>query len=253
MSMTVVIPSRSLTGLLRQCLSSLEDAASFAGIDRMRVVVVDNASPVPYRRSDLTTDLDLELVRFDAPRSFSRASNAGAVAGGDCDRVLYLNNDVLLHRRALLDLCSTADTYGAGVTGARLVYPDDTIQHCGVLFDGGDRGPYHHLHWVPSHLVPRRPRVLQAVTGACFLVDRPLVDRLGGFDEQFPFAYEDIDFCLRARQTGATIVCAQGVDSIHLQGSSRDERAYALERQSRALFFARWRGRFNIDGSVDDR
>lgn len=253
MSLTVVIPSRALTGLLRQCLSSLQDAAVFAGIDGMRVVVVDNASPVPYRRAELTTDLDLELLRFDTPRSFSRACNAGARLGDGAAPLLFLNNDVLLHRRALLDLCSTAQTYRAGVCGARLVYPDDTIQHCGVLFDSGERGPYHHLHWVPSHLVPRRPRVLQAVTGACFLVERPLFDQLGGFDEQFPFAYEDIDFCLRARQAGATIVCAQAVDSIHLQGSSRDERAYALERQSRALFFARWRGRFNIDGSADDR
>lgn len=253
MSLTVVIPSRALTGLLRQCLSSLEDATAFAAIEGLRVVVVDNASPVPYRRAELTTDLGLELLRFDTPRSFSHACNAGARFGDEAVPLLFLNNDVLLHRRALLDLFTTAQCYRASVTGARLVYPDDTIQHCGVLFDSGERGPYHHLHRVPSHLVPRRPRVLQAVTGACFLVDRELFDRLDGFDEQFPFAYEDIDFCLRASQAGATVVCAQAVDSIHLQGSSRDERAYALERQSRVMFFARWRGRFNIDGSVEDR
>ncbi|MFM8846475.1 MAG: glycosyltransferase family 2 protein, partial [Actinomycetota bacterium] len=140
MSLTVVIPSRALTGLLRQCLSSLEDAAAFAAIEGLQVVVVDNATPVPYRRAELTTDLDLKLLRFDTPRSFSRACNAGARVGDEAAPLLFLNNDVLLHRRALVDLFATAQSYRATVSGARLVYPDDTIQHCGVLFDSGDRG-----------------------------------------------------------------------------------------------------------------
>lgn len=251
MSLTVVIPSCALTGLLRQCLSSLEASAAAAGIERLRVVVVDNASPVPYRPDDLASAADLHIVRLDEPASFARASNLGA-GGDESADLLFLNNDVLLHRDTLGDMFRVRAAHSAAICGTRLLYPDDSIQHCGVLFDDGDRGPYHHRHLEPSHLVPRETRVLQAVTGACMLIERRLFTDLGGFDEQFPFAYEDIDFCLRARQRGVTVVCAQGTDSIHLQGSSRTERAFALERQAKVLFFARWRGRFCVDGSVDD-
>lgn len=251
MNLTVVIPSCGLDGLLRQCLSCLEAAAAAAGVGRLHVVIVDNASPIPYRSSDLAASCNVELVRLDVPTSFARASNLGAARGFDATDVLFLNNDVLLHREALGDMLSVRSVHSADICGARLVYPDGTIQHCGVLFDSGERGPYHHRHRERSDLVPRDIRGLQSVTGACLLVGRSLFDSLGGFDEQFPFAYEDVDFCLRARQLGATIVCAQGVDSIHLQGQSRDERAYVLERQAKILFFARWGGRFSIDGSVE--
>lgn len=252
MTLSVVIPSCGLDGLLRQCLSCLEASAAAAGIEQLHVVVVDNASPVPYRPDDLGSSCDLEIVRFDVPTSFARACNIGASRRADASELLFLNNDVLLHRGALGDMNAAKSTHCAHICGARLVYPDGTIQHCGVLFDGGDRGPYHHRHRDRTDLVPRQTRRLQSVTGACLLVDRRLFDRLGGFDEQFPFAYEDVDFCLRAGQLGATIVCAQGVDSIHLQGSSRDERAFALERLGKTLFFARWRGRFSVDGSTED-
>lgn len=251
MKLTAVIPSVGLEPMLRQCLWSLAASVTRAGITDARVVVVDNASPIPYEAGRLGCDLPVDVVRFDVPRSFSRACNAGAdrAEGG---HVLFLNNDVLLHPLALTDVLAAREQLGADICGARLVYPDATIQHCGVLFDGGERGPYHVMHRRPSHLVPRRHRTFQSVTAAFHLTDASLFRRLGGFDEAFPFAYEDVDLCLRAGQIGAIVACAQGVDSLHFQGSSRTERAYALERVSRELFFARWRGRFTVDGSEED-
>lgn len=251
MNLTAIIPSVGLEPLLRQCLSCLAVSAERAGVASVRAIVVDNASLLPYDLHRLGSDLSVEIVRFDRPRSFAQACNQGAarVAGGD---VLFLNNDVLLNPRALTDVLSARDELGADITGARLVYPDGTIQHCGVLFDGGERGPYHVWHRQSSDLVARGHRRFQSVTGAFLLMENALFTRLGGFDERYPFAYEDVDFCLRAGGLGAVIACAQGVDSLHFQGSSRTERAYALERVSRELFFARWRGRFTIDGTEDD-
>lgn len=251
MSLTVVIPSVGLQPMLRQCLWSLSTSTARAGISDVRVIVVDNASRVPYRPVDLECDLAVEVVRFDAPRSFSLACNEGA-ARADAGDLLFLNNDVLLHPLALIDVLATRNETRADICGARLVYPDGTIQHCGVLFDAGERGPYHVMHRQHSDLVSRRPRRFQSVTGAFHLMDSELFRALGGFDETFPFAYEDVDLCLRAGQSGAIVACAQGVDSLHFQGSSRTEHAYALERVSRELFFARWRGRFTIDGTEED-
>jgi GT2 family glycosyltransferase len=238
---------------LRQCLWSLAASATGAGIGDLRIVVVDNASPTPYDTDRLANDTPVRLVRFDTPRSFAAACNHGAALAEDGDDLLVLNNDVFLHPAAIRDALAARDQTGADICGARLVYPDDTIQHCGVLFDGGNRGPYHWQHRRPTDLVARRHRRFQSVTGAFHLMTAALFRRLDGFDEAYPFAYEDVDLCLRAGQMGCIVACAQGVDSIHLQGSSRDARATALERLSREIFFARWRGRFSVDGSEDDR
>ena len=93
-------------------------------------------------------------------------------------------------------------TSQVGICGARMVFPDGTLQHAGVVFGSGKQGPYHLLRTRPSHLMPRVDREFQAVTGACMLVKDELWRKLGGLDEDYPFGLEDIDFCLRARAGG---------------------------------------------------
>lgn len=248
MRLAVVIPSKGLEPLLRQCLTSLRIAAERSqGID-LEVVLVDNASELPYDDRVIPEGIDCSISRVDVPLSFSAACNLGASRAGDVDRILFLNNDVLCHEDVIRDTWAVADSTGAAIVGTRLVYPDGRIQHCGVLFDDGERGPYHARHGVRSELVPRTARSFQAVTGAYMLVDAAAFEDLGGFDEIYPFAYEDVDLCLRAGQRGLRVACAQGTDSIHLQGSSRTPEAFDRDREARRIFHARWRGRYTIDG-----
>lgn len=243
---TTVIPSRGLEALLSVCLERLAAALDTVGGAGHRVVVFDNASPVPYREVDFS--VPVELVRADTHHSYAAACNAGA-AHAPNDRLLFLNNDVLLQRQTLARMLSTSGDERGGICGTRLVFPDGGIQHCGVVFGPGQRGPYHDHRGQPSGLVPRATRHLQAVTGACMLVRRECFEQLGGFDEGYPFGLEDIDLCLRARQAGWKVICDQSTDSLHFE-SMTDGRV-ELDVPSRRRFMERWQGRYGIDGEPE--
>jgi GT2 family glycosyltransferase len=245
--LTIVIPSFGLTALLRACLVHLQTSLHAAGVDRHNIVVVDNGSNVPYTSEQLSCE-HLTLVRLDKRSSFSRACNAGA--DSTSRRYLFLNNDVLLHSNAIRDMLLLAGRPNVGICGARLVFPDDTIQHCGVRFHPERRGAYHQYYGWPTAGVSRAVRDFQAVTGAVLLIDGRLFEKLGGFDEGFPFGFEDTDICLRARQTGAIITCSQAVDSIHFESTSgKDPSRYD---GSRKVFFERWSNRISIDGTISE-
>lgn len=252
MKLAVIIPSRDMEPLLRLCLAALARAAAKVDDVEMRVVVVDHSSEIPYGDRFLRDELDIEVVRLDLAGSFARACNTGASRADDADLLLFLNNDVACQEDVLADVLEVRRTTSASIVGTRLVYPDGTIQHCGILFDGGDRGPYHTSHRVRSDLVARAPRRFQAVTGAFLMIDADLFRSMDGFDETYPFAYEDVDLCLRAGQRGHLIACAQGTDSVHFQGSSRTPLALEREREACRVFRARWNGRVTIDGWSDE-
>lgn len=245
MELTVVIPSVGLAALLRTCVAHVQTALAGAGQMAASIVVVDNGSEPPYRAEALGADA--ALIRFDIPHSFAAACNEAA-RRHPANRFLFLNNDVLMESGTLAEMLSLLDANGPGICGARLVLADDTIQHCGVRFDAGPRGPFHIHHGRASALVSRSPARFQAVTGAAMLIDGVVFDRLGGFDEAYPFGYEDVDLCLRAGQLGVPILCAQSHDSLHFESmSNRNPRRHA---RSRRLFFERWKGRFTIDGNA---
>jgi GT2 family glycosyltransferase len=212
---------------------------------RHRIVVVDDASPHPYRR-DALGEPPPELLRLDVHRSFAHANNLAARLFPN-ELYLLLNNDVLLADDALARATALlARVPDAGICGSRLVFPDASIQHRGVVFGSGARGPYHLDRGRAGHLVPRASREWQAVTGACMLVRATAWQQLGGLDETYPFGLEDVDLCLRARARGWRVVCCEDTDSLHFE-SMTDGRV-ALDVPSRKLFAARWEGRYAIDG-----
>ena len=244
MELNVVIPSYGLNALLRTCLVMLDEAIRQAGVEDFHVVVVDNGSAVPYRASEFECRR-LDVVRLDRRTSFSRACNVGA-AWRPASFLLFLNNDVLLHRFAVQDMMALSADAGIGVCGARLVYPDDRIQHCGVRLFGNEEGPHHEFHGWPTTSVSRAVRRFQAVTGAALLVRGDAFRALGGFDEIYPFGFEDTDLCLRIRQLGLSVTCSQAVDSIHFESTTN--KLPFRHMPSREIFFRRWDGRYVIDG-----
>lgn len=243
MDLTIVIPSFGLAALLRACIVHASVALQRAGLAQVCIAVVDNGGLEPYEANRFEGP-GLAFVRLDRRSSFSRACNAGAAARVS-QRFLFLNNDVLLHPDAIGEMLILSSGRNIGVCGARLVYPDDRIQHCGVRFHADLRGPHHEFHGLPTKTVSRAVRPFQAVTGAALLIDGALFARLGGFDEAFPFGFEDVDLCLRARLEGVEITCSQGVDSLHFESTSnRDPRRLDA---SRTVFFDRWAGRYTAD------
>ncbi len=240
----IVMLAKGMHSMTQTSVTALEKSLSYAGLlNSSKLVLVDNSSPDPYRLENLITNLSISIVRLDRSHSFSAASNWGASKLRDSDMLLFLNNDVFLHPRAIESMIQDKGRLGAEICGIRLVYPNGKIQHMGVGFSPTMANPHHLNHFEPSILQPRLSGYCQAITGAVMLIDSELFWELQGFDEIFSFCYEDTDFCLRARAIGKKVICSQTVDSIHLEGQTRDETSMRYQNLSSEMFLARWGGR----------
>ena len=234
---TVVIPTKNRADLLRTCLDSLARTVP-PGVTR--VVVVDDNSDDPEALAYLATlpdrtDLPCEVLR--APKTpdgfnYSRLVNLGTKRA-NTPLVLHLNNDVAaLTPGWLEDMAGWLSVPGVGVVGAKLLYPDGTLNHAGISLSREDglahalfeREPAEELGYL---FLPHAARNVAAVTGACLLTRTELYWQLNGFDEEnLPVAYNDVDFCLRAAAAGfRTVFTPQAV--LRHVGSATRGKAYA--------------------------
>jgi GT2 family glycosyltransferase len=201
---SIVIPVFNRADLTEQCLQHLAEATTGATYE---VIVVDNAST--DRTAELLASLsgDVQIVRNTENLGFAVACNQGARAARG-RYVVFLNNDTIPLPGWLEPLVKELDENPAiAVVGSKLLYADGRVQHAGVVFLRETPAPCHLFSGAPGD-TPRvnRRRELNAVTGACMAVRAPLFQALGGFDEGFRNGFEDVDFCLRVRQQGHTIV-----------------------------------------------
>ncbi len=168
---------------------------------------------------------DCRVVRYQGPFNFSAINNFGRrKAKGEY--LLLLNNDVeILSHDWLGELLAEASQPGVAASGAMLYYPDDTIQHAGVITGlGGYAGHSHKYHRRGSSGYLYRLATVQdysAVTAACLLVRAQVYDQLGGLDEKFTVAFNDVDFCLRIREAGWRIVWTPYAELYHYESKSR--------------------------------
>lgn len=245
-SVSIVIPVYNRVDLTVQCLEAIAQTTS----GDFEVVVVDDASTDGTAEVLAQFGSALTVVRHDENQGFARACNDGARAARG-DLLVFLNNDTL-PRPGWLDALLTAAEAApdVGAVGARLLYPDGTIQHAGIGFTP-DFEPFHLHQGVPADApAVTEDRDCEAVTGACLLVPRAVYDEIGGFDEGYRMYFEDVDLCLRIRATGRRVRYAAGSVVVHLERASSPTfaQAYAKNRVSRERFRARWVT--PIDGSA---
>jgi GT2 family glycosyltransferase/Flp pilus assembly protein TadD len=237
-TVSIVIPVFNRADLTHRCLEAL--AVSSRGC--FEVIVVDNGSTDETPELLASFGTGLTVIRNAANDGFARACNAGARRARGT-YVVFLNNDTVPQPGWLTALVAVAEADpDVGVVGARLLYPDGTVQHAGIGFTP-DFEPVH-LHQGARGDAPAvvQDRDCEAVTGACLLLPRRFFLALGGFDEGYRMYFEDIDLCLRARSAGRRVRYAAGSVLIHLErGSSGNfAAAFALNRESRERFRARW-------------
>ena len=245
-SITTVIPTLGMAPLLGLCVEHLRAALrSDGGNPGDRIVVMDNATPDALSRDDFPGD-DIVWIRFDAHHSFSSCCNSGMNRAPN-PLYLMLNNDVVLHRDAVSVMADCLVRHpSVGIVGSRLVFPSGHIQHGGIRFGNTDFLLYHEHRTLPTNSVPRSTAHYQAVTGACMMIRAEVIKATGGFDEIYPFYFEDIDLCLRAREAGWHIMCCHEVDSIHFESMTAGPKE--MNPEAKAIFLKRWEGRWTIDG-----
>jgi len=237
---SIVIPAWNKWDYTFRCLMSL--VKNTDGIP-YETIVVDNASSDETRVA-LPLLKGIRVHRNQENLGFARASNQGAaMARGRY--ILFLNNDTEALPNWLPPLVRILDTEpDVGIVGAKLLFPDGTLQHAGVgVAYAYPRpiSPFHLRYRQPSE-ASRQRLDLPAVTGACLLIRRELCHELGGFDEAFVNGNEDVDLCFRAREKGIRVVYTP--ESVLYHHESVTPGRFAKATQNEILLHERWVDRF---------
>ncbi len=220
---SVIIPNHDSPDMLRRCVTGLLEGT---GHRRVELIIVENNSTDP-RTAALYGELQaraVRVVRHDAPFNYSAACNRGAaVATGAL--LLFLNNDIEVVEPGWLgEMVRVAELPGVGIVGAKLRYPDGTLQHAGVavgihlyglMFNRGDEAAWGVFG------SPNTTRNWLAIMGACQMVRREVFDRVGGFDEAYTVANSDVALCLRAYKAGWRTVYTPWAVLVHHEGATR--------------------------------
>lgn len=231
---SIIIPNKDMVPVLDRCLSSVAQKTTYANYE---VVIVENNS------TDPATFAYYERIQAENPRirvvelqmngtfNFSKIINFG-VRNSRGEYILMLNNDTEVISpnwiEQMLGFCQRPDV---GIVGAKLLFPDGTIQHAGVGFDGGpghlgygvpgDSLDYYHMYALPLNLT--------MVTGACLMCRKSLYEEVGGLDEAFPIDYNDVDFCLKVRDHGYLVVFQPTAQLYHYESASRGQHDHDFE------------------------
>ena len=226
---SIVIPNKDQAEVLGRLLDSIRERSTY---DSYEVVVVENNSVEPetfefYERAQ-AADERVRVVTYetDGTFNFSKLMNFGfAQASGEV--LLSLNNDMEVIVPDWIErLLAHALRPEVGIVGCKLLFPDGLIQHAGVQFHR--HGPSHAGYKWPADTHAyfnclQLTREYSAVTGACMMMRRPVFEGLGGFDEELPVDYNDVDLCLRAGERGMLVVYEPTCVLYHYESISRGE------------------------------
>jgi GT2 family glycosyltransferase len=239
---SAIIPFRDEPSLLVSCYRAF---VTNPGHDEFELLLVDNDSALPETRAamtELARDRRVRLLEAPGPFNWVKINNE-AVEKARGDLLLFLNNDVEARSpRWLAHMVAQAQREDVGAVGARLMYPDGTVQHGGVAV-GVCWGAAHVQQGIEGH----RPGYLSslsvvrntsAVTGACMMSRREVFESLEGFDESLPVAFNDIDYCLRVREKDLLVIYTPLAELVHHESKSRGHTDDAKELP---YFRSRWR------------
>jgi GT2 family glycosyltransferase len=247
---SIVIPTRDHAADLDRCLRSIFEKSTYANFE---IVLLDNGTSEPealaaLRLWALRAPDRITVVRYDVPFNFS-ALNNHAVRHTDGRYLLFLNNDTEVITADWIEaLLEQAQRPAVGAVGALLLYEDRTIQHAGVVLRIGGVAGHGHRHFdadAPGyHDTLRTTTNFSAVTGACMMMRRAVFDEVGGFDEAFAVAYNDVDICLRIRERGYRVVYVPHAVLYHFESKTRGTidtpEKKARDDRERAIMQARW-------------
>lgn len=251
---SILIPTRDRADLLGMCLDSLLARSSYGNFE---VIIIDNGSMEEATRQ-LFARLPAErftILRDESPFNFSALNNrAAAIARGSV--LCLMNNDIeILTPDWLEEMVSFASRAEIGCVGARLWYPDGRLQHAGCVLGVGGVASHAHRYLPRGHGGYFGRAVVHqsfsAVTAACLVVRRDVYQQVGGMDEQFGVAFNDVDFCLKVRSAGYRNVWTPYAEMIHHESATRgdDHASDKLARFSAeiALVQQRWGAQLQSD------
>ena len=221
---SIIIPNKDQSEALKKCLDSIREKTSYRNYE---IIIVENNSEEPetfafYKK---IAGEKIKIVTWEGKFNYSAINNFG-VRHARGDYLLLLNNDVeIINGDWLTEMLSHCQRKEVGIVGAKLYYPDNTIQHAGIIigiggvagsvFVGLPRAFSGYLHKASIQLD------LSAVTAACMLVKRSVFEQVGGLEEKLKVAFNDVDFCLRVREKGYLVVYDPYAELYHYESKTR--------------------------------
>lgn len=234
---SVIIPNKDHTDDLDICLKSLYEKSSYKNFE---VIIVENNSTeketFEYYEAIAQKHGNIKIVKWEGNFNYSAINNFGVnYAKGEF--ILLLNNDVeIINGSCLEEMLMFAQRKDVGAVGAKLYYSDDTVQHAGVILGLGGTAGHAHKHFGRSHpgYMARASiaQNLSACTAACLMMRRDVFDEVGGLDESFEVAFNDVDLCMKIRKKGYLVVFTPYAELYHYESKSRgnDSTPEKLER-----------------------
>lgn len=222
---SIVIPNKDEKETLKKCLESIWQKTTYSNYE---IILVENNSTTREIR-DYYQELDgkngVRVVYWDKEFNYSAINNFG-ISYAKGDYILCLNNDItVISPEWMEELLANCQRPEVGIVGARLYYPDNTIQHAGIVLGMGgcagslfvglarSRGGYLHKAALQQDL--------SAVTAACFMVKKEAFEKVGGFEEKLAVAFNDVDFCLKVRYAGYLVVYDPYAELYHHESKTR--------------------------------
>ena len=248
---SIIIPNKDHATDLKRCVTSIIEKSTYKNFE---IIIVENNSitdDIFSLYEDLKSlDERIKVVKYEGAFNYSKVNNFG-VSKSNGEYVLLLNNDTeVITVNWLEEMLMYAQRSDVGAVGAKLYYPDMTIQHAGVVIGLGAHRTAGHTHYkLPKENLGYMGRLcyaqdVSAVTGACLLVKRTLWDEVNGLDEAFEISLNDVDFCLKLREKGYLNVFTPFAELFHYESASRglDDTGEKAERYNKEseLFRTKW-------------
>ncbi len=228
---SIIIPTKDEIDLLRRCINSIEQKTNYKNYE---IIIIDNDSKDRRTKEYLekvSEKYNIKVLKFEKLFNFSAINNF-AFKLSKSEYIVFQNNDTeVISEEWLTAMLEHAQRKEVGAVGCKLLYPDDSIQHAGLILGisgiAGQKGiaGHSHKHFPDSaYGYFNRPHIIHdasAVTGACFMLRREIFEEVGGFDENLAVAFNDVDLCLKIRERGFLIVYTPYAKLYHLESASR--------------------------------
>ncbi len=224
---SIIIANKDHTEDLSRCVESIINLSTY---DNYEIIIVENNSETQEifdYYSEIEKHPFVRVVKYEGVFNYSRINNFGEKQASG-EYILLLNNDTqVITPNWIEEMLMYALRSDVGVVGAKLYYGDMTIQHAGIVIGLGAHRTAGHTHYrVPQANVGYMGKLcyaqdVTAVTGACMMVRRFLYEQLGGLDEEFMVALNDVDFCLKVREKGLLNIFTPFAELYHYESKSR--------------------------------
>ncbi len=245
---SIIVPLFNKVELTQRCVAAL---IANTDPELYELVLIDNASSDATPEFCATLDPSVVVIRNHENLGFAKACNQGAAAAS-AEHLMFLNNDTEVHPGWLEPLLAQLEDPRVGAVGSKLLFPDGTIQHAGVVIVynatyPAEFTPTHYLYQAPADTpAANRARPFQVVTAAAMLVRRSTFTALDGYDEGYWNGYEDVDLCLRIGERGEVVMYEPASVVTHIESASGPER-FRKTNENEQRLYERWAGRVEFD------